>query len=273
LPTRDTWLLEGKMTVVRSPAVAGAFYPSDARELRAVIASHAEAAEARGTAPKAMIVPHAGYVYSGPIAASAYAQLHCVRRAVTRVVLAGPSHRIAFDGLAVSGADSFATPLGAVAIDKEATAKLLTLPQVCVSDTAHAAEHSLEVQLPFLQETLEDFQIVPLLVGDAAPEEVAEPLEAVWGGPETIVLISSDLSHYHDYETAKRFDQRTAEAIEGLRAEEVGLAEACGCRAIGGLLVVARKRGLKATRIDLRNSGDTSGSRGEVVGYGAFGFA
>jgi AmmeMemoRadiSam system protein B len=261
------------MAVVRNPAVAGAFYPSDPDQLRAMVASCVDAGQPGELAPKAMIVPHAGYVYSGPIAGSAYAQLRSVRDAVTRVVLLGPSHRAAFFGLALSSADFFATPLGATPTDDEAAAKLLRFSQVRVSDAAHAREHCLEVQLPFLQHVLQDFRIIPMLVGDAELQEVADPLEAVWGGVETLVLISSDLSHYHDYRAAQELDQKTAAAIVGLRPEQVGPAQACGARAIGALLHVARRRGLRAAMIDLRNSGDTSGPRNEVVGYGAFVFA
>jgi AmmeMemoRadiSam system protein B len=182
-------------------------------------------------------------------------------------VLIGPAHRYPLKGLASHGADWFATPLGRVAVDREAAARV---PQV---DAAHRGEHSLEVHLPFLQSLFGDFRLVPLLVGDAAPAEVADALEALWGGPETFVVVSSDLSHYHDHGTAKLLDRRTADAIEGLRADEIGPEAACGCRAIGGLLEVARRRGLRATTLDLRNSGDTRGPRSEVVGYGAFAVA
>jgi hypothetical protein len=189
------------------------------------------------------------------------------------VVLLGPAHRYPLAGLAAHGAEWFATPLGRVPVDREAVERLLSLPQVKRLDAAHRGEHSLEVHIPFLQVLFPDLRLVPLVVGDAAPAEVAEALELVWDGPETFVVISSDLSHYHDYETAQRLDRRTADSIERLRAGEVTPEAACGCRAIGGLLEVARRRGLAGTTLDLRNSGDTRGPRSEVVGYGAFAFA
>ena len=254
---------------VREAAVAGLFYPADAGELRAAV--RACLGGGSGPAPKALVVPHAGYLYSGAVAGSGYRLWEGARG--TRVVLLGPAHRYPVAGLAAHGAEWFATPLGRVPVDHEAVERLLRLPQVRRIDAAHRGEHSLEVHLPFLQTVFEDFRLVPLVVGDAAPEEVAGVLEAVWGGPETFVVISSDLSHYHDYETAKRLDRRTADAIEGLRASEVVPDAACGCRAIGGLLEVARRRGLRATTLDLRNSGDTHGPREEVVGYGAFAFS
>ncbi len=248
---------------VRAAEVAGLFYPADPAELRAAVRGYL--GEGRGPAPKALIVPHAGYVYSGPVAGSGYRRWEGARG--DRVVLLGPAHRYPLSGLAAHGADWFATPLGRVAVDREATARV---PRV---DAAHRGEHSLEVHIPFLQVLFGDFRLVPLVVGDATPEEVADALDLVWGGPETLVVISSDLSHYHDYETAKRLDRRTADAIEGLRPAEIGPDAACGCRAIGGMLEAARRRGMCASTLDLRNSGDTRGPRSEVVGYGAFSFA
>jgi AmmeMemoRadiSam system protein B len=259
------------MNTVREAAVAGLFYPADPRELRNAVRGYL--GNGHGPAPKALIVPHAGYVYSGPIAGSGYRLWEGARGRVKRVVLLGPAHRYPLAGLAAHGAEWFATPLGRVAVDRDAVERLLTLPQVKRLDAAHRGEHSLEVHLPFLQMLLGDFLLVPLVVGDAAPAEVAEALELVWGGTETLVVVSSDLSHYHDYDTAKRLDQRTADSIEHLRTGDVGPDAACGCRAIGGLLEVARRRGLHATTLDLRNSGDTRGPRTEVVGYGAFAFA
>jgi AmmeMemoRadiSam system protein B len=254
---------------VREAAVAGLFYPAEPDELRAAVRGYVGHAE--GSAPKALIVPHAGYVYSGPVAGSGYRLWEGASG--DRVVLLGPAHRYPLAGLAAHGASEFETPLGRVPVDAEAIERLLKLPQVKRVDAAHRGEHSLEVHIPFLQMLFGDFRLVPLVVGDAAPAEVAEALELVWGGPETFVVISSDLSHYHDYETAKRLDRRTADAIEGLKTREVVPEAACGCRAIGGLLEVARRKGLRATTLDLRNSGDTAGPRAEVVGYGAFAFA
>jgi len=224
-------------------------------------------------APKAVIAPHAGYIYSGPIAASAYAQLAPARDLIKRVVLLGPSHFALFDGLAASGAAAFATPLGTVAVDTAAIAEISSrLPQVSVRDEAHADEHALEVQLPFLQVVLADFKIVPLLVGEASDQEVAEVIEALWDGEETRLVISSDLSHYQDYQTAQETDSETARAIESLDWKKLHGDLACGCRPICGLLSAAKERGVRCRTVDLRNSGDTSGDRDRVVGYGAFVF-
>ena len=260
------------MSGVREPAVAGQFYPADTRELRRMLAGFLAAARTAGGVPKAVIVPHAGYIYSGPVAASAYALLAPARGVITRVVLLGPAHRVGFSGLALSGADHFATPLGRVPVARAAAEQLSGLPQVQVLDAAHAHEHSLEVQLPFLQEVLGDFTVVPLVVGDAEPEEVGAVLERLWGGPETLIVVSSDLSHYHDYATALKLDRETSDAIEQLRPQDIEYDSACGRNPVAGLLHVARKKGLTARTVDLRNSGDTAGARDRVVGYGAYVF-
>jgi AmmeMemoRadiSam system protein B len=231
------------------------------------------AAELRDCQAKAMIAPHAGYVYSGPIAATAYAQLAPRRGVIRRVVLVGPSHRAAFRGLATTEADYFSTPLGKVPVDNSAIDTLRRFRQVRVWDDPHRLEHCLEVHLPFLQVVLDEFGIVPILVGDASPADVSEPLESLWGGEETLLVISSDLSHYHDYDTARHLDRQTTRVIESLQAEVIEPHQACGSRAIGGLLYLARKRGLHATTLDVRNSGDTAGPRNDVVGYGAYVFA
>jgi AmmeMemoRadiSam system protein B len=255
---------------VRPPAVAGLFYPGDARELRAMVNECLRGHAVAGATPKALIVPHAGYEYSGAVAGSAYALLEPARGTITRVVLLGPSHRVAFGGLAVSSAWQFSTPLGDVPVDQEAVALIRALPQVTVLDRAHAREHSLEVHLPFLQVVLGDFALVPLVVGAASPAEVAEVLELLWGGPETLIVASSDLSHFHDYATAQRLDQATSSAIAGLRYEDIGDDDACGRIPVSGLLRVARRLGLHARIVDLRNSGDAAGPRDHVVGYGAY---
>lgn len=257
----------------RAPAVAGLFYPDEARELRALIRGLlAAAAPAAPVVPKAIIAPHAGYVYSGPVAASAYAHLEPACARIRRVVLLGPSHRVAFEGLALSSAGRFTTPLGNIPVDAEATGKLLEMPQVRLLDQAHQHEHSLEVQLPFLQEVLANFTLVPLVVGDASPEAVSEVIEAVWGGAETLIVISSDLSHYHDYDTARQLDGATSRAIEALRPQDIRYEHACGRLPLNGLLLSARRHGLHARTLDLRNSGDTAGTRDRVVGYGAYAF-
>jgi AmmeMemoRadiSam system protein B len=258
---------------VRPAAAAGRFYPSDPAELRKLITDLlAQVPPATGPAPKALIAPHAGYLYSGPIAASAYAQLLSARDQIKRIVLFGPSHFVALDGLATSSAEAFATPLGLVPVDVEAVRAVRSLPQVSEMDEAHAHEHSLEVQLPFLQCVLGDFMLVPLAVGDATPEEISEVLDALWGGPETRFVISSDLSHYQDFQTARRLDRATAKAIEALKPAAIGEERACGRMPIRGLLQAARRHGLRARTVDLRSSGDTAGPRDKVVGYGAFVF-
>jgi len=262
------------MARVRQPAVAGTFYPRDASELAADVHRYLEqvapASGRDGVAPKALIVPHAGYVYSASVAATAYARLVGIRDIVRRVVLLGPAHYLPIRGLAASNASSFATPLGEVPVDRRAIEGLHDLPQVAVRDDAHRPEHCLEVQLPFLQIILNDFVIVPLLVGDATHDEVREVIDRLWDGPETLIVISSDLSHYYPYETARRLDAETAAAIVALEAGAIGEERACGRVPIGGLLLAARARGLRAALADLRNSGDTAGPRGEVVGYGSF---
>lgn len=258
----------------REPAVAGMFYPDDPVLLQRQLDDLLDRDIPAGPAPKALIVPHAGYIYSGSIAASAYLQLLPVREQIRRVALLGPAHRVGFRGLAATSARYFATPLGLVRIDQSAIDDLLSLPQVHVNDEAHREEHSLEVQLPFLQTVLKkDFSLVPLVVGEAGADEVAEVLERLWDGPETLLLISSDLSHYLDYATAQRLDRATSAAIEQLDPQAIDYQQACGRNPVSGLLVAARRHGLHATTLDLRNSGDTAGSRDRVVGYGAYAFA
>ena len=250
------------------------FYPGDPirleNEVRSLLA--AAAAAAAGTPrPKALMVPHAGYIYSGPVAASAYVLLAPLARRIQRVVLLGPAHRVAFRGLALPDAEAFDTPLGRVGIDMEYFRLGARLPQVSVSAQAHALEHSLEVQLPFLQTVLLDFRLVPLVVGGVAAEAVAEVLDTLWGGAETLILISSDLSHYLPYAAAKRMDRLTADAILHLRTP-LSHEQACGGTAVNGLMLAARRHGLTPSLLDLRNSGDTAGPRDQVVGYGSFAF-
>jgi hypothetical protein len=259
---------------IRPAAVAGRFYPDDPAELRRMVEDFLhEVKTAAVPPPKAIIAPHAGYIFSGPIAASAYAQLVPARDTIKRVVLLGPSHYVLFDGLAAAGAAAFATPLGVVPVDTVAVRDLCSrLPQVSVRDDAHADEHALEVQLPFLQVALADFKIVPLLVGEASDDEVNAAIEALWGGDETRFVISSDLSHYHDYATAQQTDAETARTIESLDWKALSDNRACGCRPICGMLSAAMEHGLRCRAVDLRNSGDTAGDRDRVVGYGAFVF-
>jgi AmmeMemoRadiSam system protein B len=266
------------MPTVRPAAVAGMFYPRSAGalagEVRSALAGvpGARAQPSGAGWPKALIVPHAGYVYSGPIAATGYARLEAGRDAIRRVVAFGPAHRVAVRGLALPVARSFATPLGDVRLDEEAIAAVADLPFVVESEAAHAQEHSLEVQLPFLQAVLGDFALVPFAVGQATGEEVAVVMNRLWGGPETLILVSSDLSHYHPYATAQRVDRATADAVLALDAR-IDHEQACGATPINGLLRCAAMRGLAPTLLDLRNSGDTAGDRSQVVGYASFAFA
>ena len=263
---------------IRPAAVAGMFYPGRRDELASTVAMllaqvKPAAMPAGSITPKALIVPHAGYIYSGAVAASAYAAVAPLRGRIRRVVLLGPAHRVALSGLALPQAEAFATPLGTVDIDQGAIASLQGLPQVRRSDVVHAEEHSLEVHLPFLQTVLGDFQLVPLVVGDATPEEVAEVLEHLWGGAETLIVISSDLSHYLPYAAAQKLDRDTAAHIlAGEQLTEYN--QACGALPIDGLLLCARRHGLSPHLLDLRNSGDTpAGDHDRVVGYGAFAFS
>ena len=261
------------MVCIREPAVAGLFYPSGHEQLTQTVDNLLrQKVSTDASPPKALIVPHAGYIYSGETAAIAFASLRPAASTIRRVVILGPSHYIPFRGLAVSGADLFMTPLGPLEVDTQAVERIADLPQVVLYDDAHEREHSLEVELPFLQRVLDEFQVVPIAVGDARADEVAEVLEAIWGGPETLIVVSSDLSHYHDYDTARRLDRATSENILALGPAPVDDHLACGSRPINGLLEVARRKGLKAELLDLRNSGDGPGDRSRVVGYGAYGF-
>jgi len=258
------------MTVIRQPAVAGQFYSGSAGELRMAVSTLLDEVQGQDApAPKALIVPHAGYIYSGPIAAAAYARLRPYRQQYRRVVLLGPCHRVPVHGLALSSADAFRTPFGDVALDKSAVTDL-DMPGVSVFDVAHRQEHSLEVHLPFLQAVLDDFTLIPLVVGDATPKLVSQVLDALWGGPETLIVVSSDLSHYLSYDAAQEIDAITCRAIESLDEKQINHEMACGATPVGGLLVAAKRHGLDVTTLDLRNSGDTAGDCDSVVGYGAW---
>lgn len=271
---RDAPLQSPSMTpCVRPAAVAGLFYPGRPDALRANVASLLKAGPPRATrrAPKLLVVPHAGYEYSGPIAASGYAGLQAARDVIRRVVLLGPAHRVPVRGLALPEADAFETPLAEVPLDREAIAALADLPQVARDDRPHELEHALEVQLPFLQCVLGRFALVPLLVGKATPEQVATVIERLWGGDETLVVVSSDLSHDLPYREAQRSDDATVRRVLDLDAR-LGPMQACGASPLNGALLVARRHGLVPRLLDLRNSGDTAGDRSRVVGYCAIAF-
>lgn len=257
----------------RTPAVAGIFYPDNTHELSTMIDQFLQSVKVTSQVPKAIIVPHAGYIYSGPVAASAYALIRPARDKIKRVILLGPSHKIPLLGLATTNAQNFSTPFGEVPVDRQAIYSITKFPQVSIMEQAHANEHSLEVQLPFLQKILDQFSIVPLVVGKATPEQVGEILEALWGNEETLIIISSDLSHYNNYKVAQKLDKLTTQAIETLSPEKIEHEQACGRVAINGLLHIAKIRKMQVKTIDVRNSGDTAGSKDQVVGYGAYAFS
>lgn len=259
------------MPAIRPPAVAGLFYPDDPSTLQSQVRDLLNRAQRFDLIPKALIVPHAGYVYSGAIAATAYATLSPVADKIRRVVMLGPTHRVAVRGLALPGADAFDTPLGRVWIDADSAAGVSRLAQVATSAKAHEAEHCIEVQLPFLQTVLTDFRLLPLLVGMASPDEVAEVLESLWGAQDTLIVISSDLSHYLPYAVARRVDRDTVESVLKLMSP-VTHDRACGGTPISGLLNAAKRHGLSVRLLDLRNSGDTAGTQDRVVGYAAIAF-
>lgn len=256
--------------IVRPAAVAGSFYPASPDALGAQVSNYLQASQTAIAHPKALIVPHAGYIYSGSIAASGYATLKDQETPYSRVVLIGPSHHVPFRGVATSNATHFTTPLGDIPLDRQALRELDGFDFVISLDKAHAQEHSLEVQLPFLQETLSQFSLIPLVCGDISPLQLAELLDALWGGPETLFVISSDLSHYHDYKSAQIRDRATAEAISSLTPSAIGYDDACGRTGVNALLILAKKRGCEMKLLDLRNSGDTAGSQDRVVGYGSW---
>lgn len=261
------------MKTVRNPCVAGYFYPADPAILAATVANLlANAPDLSMIAPKAIIAPHAGYIYSGPIAATIYKTLVPHKDLIKRVILLGPAHRVGFSGIAVTNISEFATPLGAISVDLASIKAILDIPTVTVFEHAYDSEHSLEVQLPFLQSILASFSLVPCVVGDVDPHNVATLLQRLWGGPETLIVISSDLSHYYDYRTAQQLDTETTQAIVELAPQKIKENQACGRLPVKGLLLAAKKFQLTAKVLDLRNSGDTAGDKSRVVGYGAYHF-
>ncbi len=259
------------MNSARKPVIAGTFYPADAEVLASGIRQYLRAANPASVQSRLLIAPHAGHIYSGPIAAQAYRAWETDAAHIRRVILVGPSHRVAFTGLALPSQEAFLTPLGAIPIDRDACTALLRLPQVIESDVAHAQEHSLEVHLPFLQQVLGEFTLVPLVAGQATADQVCEVLELFYDDPETGILISTDLSHFHPYAEAQRIDANTTQRIQNLCTDLRG-GEACGHIPVNGALQFARQNGLQVQTLDVRNSGDTAGRnmRDRVVGYGAY---
>jgi hypothetical protein len=261
---------------IRPTAVADMFYPGDPDSLRDAVsqflADARESVSRQPLTPRAIIAPHAGYIYSGPVAAHAYGYLENIKDQITTVVLIGPSHRVPLIGFATSGADYFTTPLGNIPINREQVDRINALPYVHELEQAHAMEHSLEVHLPFLQMTLNDFDLVPVVAGDASPEQTSELISITCNSDDTLLVVSSDLSHYHDYETARRMDHDTCDAIEALDIRQLDSQHACGYIPIRGLLAYAKQHHLHAKTVDYRNSGDTAGPRDQVVGYGSYVF-
>jgi AmmeMemoRadiSam system protein B/AmmeMemoRadiSam system protein A len=261
------------MSSIRRPAVSGVFYSDEPGKLSSDVKRYLQSAKTadENRTPKILIVPHAGFIYSGVVAGGAYAAIEDAAETITKVVLIGPSHRIAFRGMATPSVEAFETPLGATPVDQDALAAIAALPGVTQRDDAHAQEHSLEVQLPFLQSVLGEFTLAPIVVGDATGDDVAALIETLWGGDETLIVIGSDLSHYLDDQAAQRMDAATADAIETLSPENIGRDQACGRIPVAGALLAARARNMRVVRYDLRNSGATAGGKDRVVGYGAWG--
>ncbi|MGB5706947.1 MAG: AmmeMemoRadiSam system protein B [Arenicellales bacterium] len=264
---------------LRPPAVAGSFYPDDRKALARLVDRLLISAQSNLTHenfskfPKALIVPHAGYRYSGEVAASAYATLQKISDRIMRVILIGPAHRVNVRGMGITGADYFASPLGRIPVDTESVKKCIdSFKFLSVNNQAHQEEHSLETQLPFLQRCLGRIRIVPIVVGSATPEQVEQCLALLWGGEETLVLISSDLSHFLPYQEATRIDESTSKAILNLNPDAIGYDNACGQIGVRGLLRVARRKDMRVRQLDVRNSGDTSGRKDQVVGYGSYAF-
>ena len=256
----------------RPAAVAGMFYPGEPATLERTVAELLAGAPATGDDAKALIAPHAGYQYSGLTAACAYRSLESRRDRIRRVVLLGPAHRVYLEGMALPSVDAFTTPLGDVPVDADGVRQALELPGTQLSDAAHASEHSLEVHLPFLQTVLDDFRLVPIVVGVCPAREVERVIEALWGGDETVIVVSSDLSHFHAYDDARGIDANTTARIEAKETTLQG-EQACGAYAVNGLLLAAKAHGMRVRTLDVRNSGDTAGDKRRVVGYGAYALA
>ena len=255
---------------IRPTAVAGSFYPKQASELNTLLDKYLSLETVKIASPKAIIAPHAGYIYSGETAASIYSNIEQIKDKVRRVVLLGPTHRVYVKGIALPSNTHFASPLGNVSIDTQSLNKISKHSFVDYIDEAHAQEHSLEVHIPFLQKVLNNFVLLPILVGEASPGQVAIILNELWGGEETLIVISSDLSHFLDYETAAKTDNKTTQLIENFDYEHIGSKQACGCMPMRGLLKLAQEKNMSIQTVDVRNSGDTAGTKDRVVGYGAY---
>lgn len=257
---------------VREPAVAGIFYPGERFVLQKTVQELLDQAPQFRPTPKAIVVPHAGFIYSGSIAASAYASLINEKDSIKKIVILGPAHTLFFKGIAYDSAEQFASPLGTIDQDQELLAKITDLPFVYRLPEAHKKEHSLEVQFPFCQVLFSKFTVLPLIVGETHPEQVAQLIERIWGNDDTLLIISSDLSHYLPYEIAQRLDHKTCFAIDTLNEESLAHEGACGYYPLRGFLHFARQKQLLGRLLDLRNSGDTAGEKDKVVGYASYHF-
>lgn len=260
------------MLKIQHPVVAGTFYPDNPSRLKQMLKYLLSKTSAHKKQARALIVPHAGYIYSGAIAATAYARLRAEKQNIKKIVLIGPSHHLGFQGVALNTAEQFLTPLGAIAVNGEAIKRIATLPFAHFINQAYSKEHSLEVHLPFLQSVIGTFSLIPVVTGKVSAEQLCELIELFWGDLETIIIISSDLSHFLEYEAAQHQDKKTSAFIEQLQYEKLDRRAACGYIPISGLLALARKKSLQVKTLDLRNSADTAGSahKNRVVGYGSY---
>jgi len=273
-------ITENQSQKIRHPAVASMFYPGKPADLLNSVRKYLSDADAEQSTVKfkndensvrALIVPHAGYIYSGKIAASAYQLLQRNKYHFKRVLLLGPAHRLCLQGAAFPNEEVFETPLGSIILDKTRMKKLAAeFSWISFNEKAHAEEHSLEVQLPFLQETIADFELLPLVVGEMDSLQIAEMIQQFSTDLETLIVISTDLSHFHNYQTAYEKDALTANAIELLEPQKISSEDACGVYPLRGALVAALQNKWKIHRMGLCNSGDTTGDYGRVVGYGAW---
>ena len=262
--------MQHEPVLIRPAAAAGTFYPDQPAQLDTLLDSLLLNAEPDHKIPTAIIAPHAGYQYSGAVAATVYASLRNAANTIKRVLLLGPAHRIFVEGMALPKHTHFATPLGNISLDTQCLRELEQMPFVHYLNDAHADEHSLETQLPFLQKVLHDFTLIPIVVGKAKPETIAEVIEHCMQSDSTLIVVSSDLSHFHDYQTAVKIDRETTRLIESYEYEKIGPRQACGCMPLNGLLRYAKSHRLLLSTQDLRNSGDTADNKSRVVGYGAY---
>ena len=259
------------MEKIKQADVAGMFYPGEEASLRQMVDGFIQKALSFDLRPRAIIAPHAGYIYSGSIAGTAYKTIAAVRDQIENVIIMSPAHRFYLRGIALHMADAFATPLGNIPVNIGIVKKIKQFSSVQWEERSFIQEHGLETHLPFIQRAFKPgIKIVPMIVGECQESEVAEILESVWEDPRNFVIISSDLSHFHSYADAKKLDRNTVDLIQNLDSQSLDTEFACGHYPICGLLNLARNRKLKIKALDIRSSGDTAGSKESVVGYGSF---